>query len=228
MSKFTLPKICYNYSALDKYIDTETMELHHTKHHQTYINTLNSEIDKHDIYKENDLRYILQNVLEDEKDMEKNFKKLRDNAGGHYNHSLFWLMMNPNSNTDNISGKLRKQIECDFGDLNTLISQFSDLALQVFGSGWAWLCYDFKDQKLVITVTANQDNPIMHHKNLLPFLGLDVWEHAYYLRYRNLRKNYIENWWNTVDWKNVSYFYENFILKGETIVVFDDGTVNMC
>lgn len=191
---FTLPNLPYAYDALEPYIDAQTMELHHTKHHQTYVDKLNSAIDGTD-WVDKPIEDILQNIdslAEDKR------TAVRNNGGGYYNHSFFWKIMAPDAGGEP-SGELAKLITTSFGSFNDFKTQFGDAAVARFGSGWAWLVRE--GEGLKITSTPNQDSPIMEGKT--PLLGLDVWEHAYYLKYQNRRPEYIENWWNTVNWPAV-------------------------
>jgi Fe-Mn family superoxide dismutase len=197
--KYTLPSLPYAYDALEPYIDKQTMELHHSKHHQAYVDKLNAELEKAD-----------KNILVSPHTFENIFNvaskvqpALRNNAGGHYNHSLFWQMLKPNpeGKINLPGGKLSEAINKDFKSFDDLKKEFSEKALKVFGSGWCWLIQ--QDGKLKVVTTANQDNPAMNidgEKGKI-ILGLDVWEHAYYLKYQNKRADYISNWWNIVNWQ---------------------------
>lgn len=198
--KFTLPKLPYKYNALEPYIDALTMEIHYTKHHQKYVDELNIALEKHpDLYNKS-LEELLKNLDSIPEDIRVS---VRNNAGGHYNHSLFWQIMAPANNT--ISDFLNNKIEQDFGSLDKFKEQFSTQAKKLFGSGWVWLCID-KSGKLVIVTTPNQDTPLA--QDLKPILCLDVWEHAYYLKYQNKRIDYIDAWWNIVNWPKVEELYK--------------------
>ena len=186
---FTLPQLTYDYQVLEPYVDKETMHLHHTKHHQTYVNKLNENT------KESDIVHIMQNV--------KDYPTIvRNNGGGHYNHSLFWKWMAPVGSSNQAPfGELKTAIDCNFGSFDEMKNKFNDAALSRFGSGWAWLGVKSSGE-LTITSTANQDNPLMRgvaDVECIPILGLDVWEHAYYLKYQNRRNEYINAWWNVVN-----------------------------
>jgi Fe-Mn family superoxide dismutase len=194
---YSLPKLPYTYDALEPHIDKMTMEIHHGKHHQAYVTNLNKAIETLD-----------KNVVENSKSLESIFGKMskfpeaiRNNAGGHYNHSLFWSLMKPNGG-GTPKGKLGDAITSTFGSFDEFKKQFSDASMKRFGSGWAWLVV--QDGKLVIGSTANQDNPLMslRGKGLKgkPVLALDVWEHAYYLKNQNRRADYITSFWNVVNW----------------------------
>lgn len=194
---FQLPDLPYAYDALEPYIDKQTMELHHDKHHAGYTNKFNAAIEGTELEK--------MEVEEMFKDVSNHPIAVRNHGGGFYNHSLFWKVMSPNGGGEP-EGDLRKTIERDFGSFENFRDEFSKAAAGRFGSGWAWLCLD-EDDKLNICSTPNQDNPLMDvagcsAKKLL--LGLDVWEHAYYLKYQNRRADYIQAFWNIVNWEEVA------------------------
>ena len=199
MGKFELPSLPYSYDALEPSIDKQTMEIHHTKHHGGYVSKLNAAIEGTDLV-DKSLEDIMKNVS-------KYPAAVRNNGGGHYNHSLFWTIMK-NNGGGNPSGDLANAINSSFGSFEQFKKQFSDAAGTRFGSGWAWLILN--NGKLEITSTPNQDNPLMDlaEKKGNPVLGLDVWEHAYYLKYQNKRPEYIDNWWNVVNWEAVSERYK--------------------
>lgn len=227
MTTFSLPKLPYSYNALEPYIDATTMEVHHTKHHQTYVNNLNNAIAKMNVYKDSSLLNILQNVIYDQKktDKSKELTQIRNNAGGHYNHSFFWLIMGPVSNTDDIKEDFMNAINRSFGSFNEFRTEFEKESLALFGSGFIWLCYDTATQELSLIATKDQDDPIMYNRSLIPLLTLDVWEHAYYLKYQNARKSYIEAWWNVVNWKTVNMFYAAYAVKNIMVEIESDGTL---
>lgn len=195
----------YAYGALEKAIDAQTMEIHYTKHAAAYAKNLSEAViaEKVDI-QTTSLETLLSNIS-------KYSTKMRNNGGGHYNHELFWQSMTANS-TGKPSGKLLSGIEKDFGSFEAFKNQFNDAAKNRFGSGWAWLVLN-GDKKLIVASTPNQDNPLMDIADVkgLPVLGLDVWEHAYYLRYQNKRPDYINNWWSVVNWNFVEKRFEDFI-----------------
>jgi superoxide dismutase, Fe-Mn family len=195
--EFTLPKLPYAYDALEPMIDKMTMEIHHGKHHQAYITNLNKAL----MGKEKTWKTI-EDICKNKTLMATD--ALRNNAGGHYNHSLFWELMKPAPGTAP-SGKLADAITKDFVSLEKFKEAFNDAAIKRFGSGWVWLVLDEKG-KLVITSTPNQDNPLMDVAPVKgkPILALDVWEHAYYLKYQNKRKDYVEAWWNLVNWEKAA------------------------
>lgn len=194
--KYELPQLNYATNALEPFIDEETMKIHHTKHHQAYINNLNAALEKHPNLQETPLVELLKDLDNVPSDIRA---AVRNNGGGHYNHSMFWNMMGPNKG-GTPSGKLLAKIEEAFGSFDQFKDEFSKAALTRFGSGWAWLVMD-ANQKLSVVSTANQDNPVSDGLN--PILGIDVWEHAYYLNYQNRRPDYIASWWNVVDWNAV-------------------------
>jgi Fe-Mn family superoxide dismutase len=190
---FNLPDLPYDYDALGKYISKNIMELHHDKHHQTYVDNLNKAVDSTPSLSGKSLEDLLgdlDNVPEEVR------KVIRNHGGGHYNHSLFWKFMSP-SGGGQPSGELSDALLKQYGDYQKFIDEFTAKALSVFGSGWAWLMPD-----LSIATTPNQDSPIMDGKPA-PILGLDVWEHAYYLDYTYKRADYIKAWWNVVNWDEV-------------------------
>ena len=200
MGKFELPSLPYEYDALEPSIDKQTMEIHHTKHHGGYVTKLNAAIEGTELA-DKSIEDILKNVS-------KHPVAVRNNGGGHYNHSLFWTIMKKNGG-GNPSGDLANAINSSFGSFDQFKKQFGDAAGARFGSGWAWLISS--NGKLEITSTPNQDNPLMDvaEKKGTPILGLDVWEHAYYLKYQNRRPEYIGNWWNVVNWDAVAERYKN-------------------
>jgi len=194
---YTQQPLLYGYKDLEVAIDALTMEIHYTKHAAAYAKNLNEAVvaEKVDI-SSTSLEVLLSKVS-------KYSSKLRNNGGGHYNHELFWQSMAPNT-VPKPSGKLLAGIEKDFGSFEAFKTQFTDAGKSRFGSGWAWLAIN-NDKKLIIGSTPNQDNPLMDVSDFkgIPLLGLDVWEHAYYLRYQNKRPDYINNWWNVVNWDMV-------------------------
>jgi Fe-Mn family superoxide dismutase len=191
----------YDYAALEPHIDARTMEIHHTKHHQAYVNNLNAALEKAPEFQQKSLDDIIANVS---KVPEAVRTAVRNNAGGHWNHSMFWLIMSPKGGGDP-SGNLGDAVAKSFGDVAKFKEQFNAAASSRFGSGWAWLVADGSGA-LKIESTPNQDNPAMDGR--YPVLGLDVWEHAYYLKYQNRRADYITAWWNVVNWPEVAKRYE--------------------
>ena len=196
---FELPKLPYAYDALEPHIDARTMEIHHTKHHQTYINNLNAAIEGTDL--------ASKSIEEIMKGLDMNNKAVRNNGGGHYNHSLFWEILAPNAGGEP-TGALAEAINAAFGSFEAFKDTFSKAATTQFGSGWAWLCV--KDGALEVCSTPNQDNPLMPGVTCggTPILGLDVWEHAYYLNYQNRRPDYINAFFNVVNWNKVAEKFE--------------------
>jgi Fe-Mn family superoxide dismutase len=197
---FELPKLNYAYDALEPHIDARTMEIHHTKHHQGYTDKLNDAIKGTD-QEGKTIENILKNL-----DMEN--KAVRNNGGGFYNHSLFWEVMSPNGG-GKPSGDLASAINSAFGSFEDFKEKFSEAAKGQFGSGWAWLCVH-RGGKVEVCSTPNQDNPLMPGVDCggTPILGLDVWEHAYYLKYQNKRPDYVGAFFNVIDWEEVSRRYE--------------------
>ena len=197
---FELPALPYAYDALEPYIDARTMEIHHTKHHQGYVNKLNAALEKHPELQGVALEDLLRNIASVPEDIRT---AGRNNGGGHANHSLFWTIMSPNGGGAP-SGELAAAIDAAFGSFDAFKDAFSQAAATRFGSGWAWLVVDgFGNLK--VYSTPNQDSPYMD--GFTPILGLDVWEHAYYLKYQNRRPEYIQNWWNVVNWEEVARRY---------------------
>ena len=192
---FTLPALPYDFAALEPHIDAKTMEIHHGKHHQTYVNNLNAAIEKAPELAKKSLDDLLRNVSSLPEAVRT---PIRNNAGGHWNHSMFWQIMAPKAGGEP-GGKLGQAITSTFGDFAKFREQFSAAGVGRFGSGWAWLINT--GGKLSITSTPNQDNPLMENQKAI--MGLDVWEHAYYLKYQNRRPDYIQAWWNVVNWKEI-------------------------
>jgi Fe-Mn family superoxide dismutase len=192
---FTLPPLPYDFAALEPHIDAKTMEIHHGKHHQTYVNNLNAAIEKAPELAGKSLDDLMRNVA---KAPEAVRTAIRNNGGGHWNHSMFWQIMAPKAGGEP-GGNLGPAIKSAFGDFAKFREQFSAAGVGRFGSGWAWLINT--GGKLSITSTPNQDNPLMEGQKAV--MGLDVWEHAYYLKYQNRRPDYIQAWWNVVNWKEV-------------------------
>jgi superoxide dismutase, Fe-Mn family len=193
---FSLPALPYAYDALEPHIDARTMEIHHTKHHQAYVNNLNAAVEKAPELANKSLDDLMRGINSVPEAVRT---AVRNNGGGHWNHSMFWQLMGANKGGEP-TGKLADAIKSAFGDFSKFKEQFAAAGAGRFGSGWAWLIND--GGKLAITSTANQDNPLMDGKTAI--LGLDVWEHAYYLKYQNRRPDYIAAWWNVVNWDAVS------------------------
>lgn len=195
-----LPDLPYGYDALEPHVDAETMRIHHTKHHQGYVNNLNAALEKHPELGEKTVEQLLSDLDSVPQDIRT---AVRNNGGGHANHSLFWPCMAPGAG-EAPSGELAAAVDSAFGSFDAFRESFAKAAATRFGSGWAWLCAGGGGE-LLITSTANQDNPVS--EGLKPILGLDVWEHAYYLNYQNRRPDYVKAWWNVVNWERVG---ENF------------------
>jgi superoxide dismutase, Fe-Mn family len=203
---FELPPLPYDYSGLEPYVDTQTMYLHHDKHHAAYVTNLNNAVQNtpFDGMCVDDLLRQLSRVPDNIR------TTVRNNAGGHANHSLFWQIMKPNGGGQP-TGKLATAIDQSFGSFDQFKAAFNEAGARRFGSGWVWLVLD-PDGTLSVTSTANQDSPLMH--DLYPIMGNDVWEHAYYLEYQNRRSDYLAAWWNVVNWDKVAWRYAQ-ALKSE-------------
>ena len=201
---FEQVKLDYDFNALEPYIDTLTMETHYGKHHATYTKNFNEAVEKAGLSNKS-IEEILSSLSSISDEALRN--TLQNNGGGYYNHNLYFSIMSPKKNTKpNLT--LEEAIERDFGSLNKLIEALQDLAMGQFGSGWAFLSTD-KEGKLYATKAANQNNPLMAEGKHTPILGIDVWEHAYYLKYKNLRGDYVKNFFEVLDWEKVSKNYEN-------------------
>lgn len=202
---YELPKLPYAFDALEPYIDARTMEIHHDRHHKAYVDNLNKAVAKHPVLFKKSVVELLRDIANVPKDIRT---AVINNGGGHANHSLFWEVMAPKGGGEP-SGDLAKAIGTDLGGFDKFKQDLSQSAITRFGSGWGWLVVN--NGKLTVLSTGNQDSPLM--KGQTPILGIDVWEHAYYLRYQNMRPKYIEAWWNTVNWANVAERYQN-AMKG--------------
>lgn len=193
---FELSKLPYAYEALEPFIDAQTMNIHHTKHHQAYVTNLNAALEKHPELGGWSLDDLVAKLAEVPEDIRT---AVRNHGGGHWNHDLFWNIMAPNAGGEPV-GALAKAIDADFGSFANFKAEFDKAAMGRFGSGWAWLVE--KGDKLAVVSTANQDNPLTD--GLKPLMGIDVWEHAYYLKYQNRRADYVAAWWNVVNWEAVA------------------------
>lgn len=209
-SPYSLPPLPYAFNALEPYIDAETMQIHHGKHHQAYVTNLNKALQNSET-----ASISLEDLL---KQISKYPEAVRNNAGGHYNHSLFWRILTPGGNTQ-LSERFKRALDQQFGGIDSLKMRMNEAALKRFGSGWVWLSIG-KNNQLFISSTPNQDNPYMDvvEEKGLPILGIDVWEHAYYLKYQNKRGDYLSAIWNVINWNEVSSQYEKNVPKGK----FDD------
>jgi Fe-Mn family superoxide dismutase len=199
---FTLPDLPYAFDALEPHIDAQTMQIHHDKHHATYVTNLNAALEKHPEFQAgDDIDALLRRIDEVPEDIRG---AVRNNGGGHANHSLFWRVMGPNGGGQP-TGAVADAITQAFGGYDQLKTRMIDAGKARFGSGWSWLVVD-KDGSLTVLETLNQDSPLMQGQT--PILGVDVWEHAYYLKYQNRRPDYLEAWFNTINWEEVSRRYE--------------------
>ena len=197
---YQLPPLPYGFDALEPHIDAKTMEIHHDRHHQAYVNNANGALEKHTDLAGKSVEDLLRDISKVPEDVRT---VLRNNAGGHSNHTFFWQIMSPDGGGEP-SGDLASAIDSAFGGFGEFKSQFADAGANRFGSGWAWLVHD--GSGLVVTSTANQDSPVSDGQT--PLLGVDVWEHAYYLKYQNKRPDYVAAWFNTINWKAVSERYK--------------------
>lgn len=202
--KHELPKLKYEYNALEPYIDETTMTIHHTKHHATYINNLNAALEKYPDLQEKSVEDLVKDLNAVPEDIRT---AVRNNGGGHYNHSLFWQLMGPGKG-GNPTGDLAKAIDEKFGGFDKFKEEFGKAAATRFGSGWAWLIVN-KNNELEVVSTANQDTPVSDGAK--PVLALDVWEHAYYLKYQNRRPDYVGSWWSVVDWDYAEELYKESV-----------------
>lgn len=200
MSKFELPQLPYAYDALEPHFDKETMNIHHTKHHNTYISNLNAALEGHEELASKSVEEIIVNL---DAVPESIRTAVRNNGGGHANHSLFWTLLTPNGQGNPV-GEVATAIEAKFGSFESFKEEFAKAGATRFGSGWAWLVVN--NGQLEVTSTPNQDSPLSEGKT--PILGLDVWEHAYYLNYQNRRPDYISSFWNVVNWDEVEKLYQ--------------------
>lgn len=197
---YELPPLPYDYSALEPYIDTQTMQLHHDKHHAAYVNNLNAALQNNSEFASLPIDELVRRI----NDVPENIRTaVRNNGGGHSNHSMFWKIMTPNGGGEP-TGELASAIQQSFGSFDALKAAFNDAGTKRFGSGWAWLVLD-QSGKLQVMSTANQDSPFM--EGLYPVMGNDVWEHAYYLKYQNRRPEYLNAWWNVVNWNEIARRY---------------------
>ena len=203
---FSLPALPYAYNALEPHIDERTMNIHHNKHHQGYVDNLNKALKDHPTLHKKTLFELLSNLSALPASIRD---AVRNHGGGHFNHSLFWRMMAPNA-LQAPTGTLAKKIKQTFGSFEAFQEQFNKAAKSVFGSGWAWLVTD-SNGNLRVIATHNQDSPVSNEQ--IPLLGLDVWEHAYYLKYQNQRSSYIDAWWHVINWPQVASYYEQATRK---------------
>lgn len=198
---FELPPLKYSFNALEPVIDAMTMEIHHDKHHGAYVMNLNKALENAPDLQSKPIEWILRNIQQLPESIRT---AVRNNGGGHYNHTLFWDWIAPGG-SKSPSGALAQEINATFGSFDSFVEQFSNAAVTRFGSGWAWLVVNGQ-KKLQVLSTANQDSPLMDGQT--PILGLDVWEHAYYLKYQNRRPEYVKNFWSIVNWDFVNSLYQ--------------------
>ena len=196
---YTVPDLPYDYNALEPHIDEQTMHLHHDKHHQAYVDKVNAALEGTE-WADRPIEEVLQNLDK----LGDKATAVRNNGGGHYNHSLFWEWMSPDGGGQP-DGDLAAAIDSAFGSFDSLQGKMKDAGVNQFGSGWSWLVHD--GSGLAVVSSANQDNPISNGQT--PLLGVDVWEHAYYLKYQNRRPDYIDAWWNVVNWPKVAEGYSS-------------------
>lgn len=201
MNTYTLPPLPYAYDALEPYIDARTMEIHHLKHHQAYVDKLNAAVETYPELFQKDLSSILANIDALPQDIQT---VVQNNGGGHLNHSFFWELMSPQPQKEP-KGILREHIQKQFESVESCMKKFEETALARFGSGWAWISSD-ETGMLHIHSTQNQDSPFMGKK--IPLIGIDVWEHAYYLKYQNKRAEYVQAWWHVLNWEKADKKYE--------------------
>lgn len=196
-----LPPLPYAFDALEPHIDARTMEIHHGRHHQAYVDNLNAALDKHPALHERKLEELLRDLNAIPEDIRA---AVRNHGGGHYNHTLFWSIMRSGGGGES-NGPVGQGIRRDFGSFEAFKQQFNDAGMKRFGSGWAWLALD-REGRFKVLSTSNQDSPLS--EGMIPLLGNDVWEHAYYLKYQNRRAEYLGAWWNTVNWEAVETLYQ--------------------
>jgi Fe-Mn family superoxide dismutase len=209
---FTLAPLPYDYAALEPHIDAQTMQIHHGKHHQTYVTNLNAALDNQPALQDLPIDALIGDLS---KVAEASRTAVRNNGGGHYNHTLFWQLMTPGG-ASAPTGALAKEIDASFGGLAGFKEQFQKAGLGRFGSGWAWLARD-KSGKVAIESTPNQDSPIMEGKHVI--LGCDVWEHAYYLKYQNRRADYLAAWWNVLNWPVSGERFKSYMLSADSYLL---------
>jgi len=202
MYPFKLPTLQFEYSALEPYIDEKTMEIHHAKHHQAYVDNLNKALENYPDLQSNSVEELLRDIDLVPEDIRQ---LVINHGGGHFNHAFFWTTLGTKGSKEPV-GKVREEIEKAFGSVAQFIEEFTTSATKLFGSGWTWLAADETGSNFHIHNHSNQENPLLHKH--MPVLGLDVWEHAYYLKYQNRRAEYIQSFWNVIDWDKVN---DNFV-----------------
>ncbi len=206
----TLPNLPYDFAALEPHIDAKTMEIHHDKHHGAYVTNLNAALEKHTDLQKKSVEELLRNLNSVPEDIRT---AVRNNAGGHANHSMYWVIMAPKAGGP-ASGKVADAIKDVFGDFSKFQEKFNDAGAKRFGSGWVWLVGN-QSGKLEIISTANQDSPLI--EGLYPIMGNDVWEHAYYLKYQNRRPEYLKAWWNVVNWEAVNKRFDEYLRSAKQV-----------
>ena len=203
---FTLPKLPYTFDALEPFIDAKTMEIHHDNHHQAYVDNLNKALEKYPELQKLKIEELLKKFA----DLPDELKTaVKNHGGGHFNHSLFWEILSNNKKKKEFNGKIAETTERDFESFDKLKELLNDCAMKRLGSGWAWLVFNPNTTKLEIYSTANQDSPLMEGR--IPLLGIDVWEHAFYLKYHNRKAEYVAAFWNIINWQQVEKNYLNAI-----------------
>ncbi len=202
MAKHELHKLSYSYDALEPFIDAKTMEIHHTKHHQAYVDKLNLALEKHPELFNKDLKELIKNINTVPEDIKT---AVKNHGGGHLNHSLYWQIMTPDKKDREFNGKVADEINKTFGNFEEFKKKLTETALNLFGSGWAWLVIN--NDKLEIISTPNQDSPLMQNK--IPILGIDMWEHAFYILRQNRKNEYVEAFFNIINWKKVNELFES-------------------
>ena len=203
---FTLPKLPYAFDALEPFIDAKTMEIHHDNHHQAYVDNLNKALEKYPELQKLKIDELLKKFADLPDEVKTTVK---NHGGGHFNHSLFWEILSNNKKKKEFNGKIAETTERDFESFDKLKELLNDCAMKRFGSGWAWLVFNPNTTKLEIYSTANQDSPLMEGR--IPLLGIDVWEHAFYLKYHNRKAEYVAAFWNIINWQQVEKNYLNAI-----------------
>lgn len=222
---YQLPTLPYKYDALEPQIDENTMRIHHTKHHQKYIDNLNNAL-KSTKYPETTVGLLL-NLIKKTSDLDTRLRNvLNFNAGSHYNHTMYWHCMSSEPAHKEMMRPLHDQIGKDFGDMNQLREKFLGECMGILGIGWQWLCYNSTDKKLVLYTTYQQDNPLIMKDNLFPILACDLWEHAYYLKFNANKKDFLDGWYELINWENVSVFYD-MVVDGKIVDFMHDGKVNL-
>lgn len=221
---FKKPVLLYAYDALEPYIDKETMDLHYNKHHTAYVNGLSKLSGS--VPSDASLPELLSGLFKNNGIKEADKEVLAMFGGGHYNHTLFWQYMAPGSSESGMSSLLKERIKVDFQTLEDFKKEFSTKAMGVFGSGWCWWVFSTDENKSRIVTTKDQANPIMENEKDVCLLGLDVWEHAYYVKYKNERARYVDSWWSVVNWELVSQIHDQLAVNEKQISISQDGYIS--